>query len=44
MKKLNEMNERELLFERVKCDRGESKFLSEEIREEAYKRMKELTE
>ena len=38
------MDERQLLFERVKCDRGESNFSSKEINEEAYKRMEELAE
>ena len=42
--KLNQMNERQLLFERVKCDRGESNFSSEEINKEAFKKMKELAE
>jgi len=42
--KLSEMNERQLLFERIKYNKGESEFSNEEINDEAEKRMKELCE
>lgn len=43
-KRLKELNERELLFERIKYERGESRFSNKEINDEAYRRMKELVE
>ena len=42
MKKLSEMSERRLLFERMKHDRGESDFTNEEINNQAFENMKKL--
>lgn len=38
---LCDMNERQLLFERIKHDTGKSQFTNKEINDEAYKRMKD---
>jgi len=43
-KELKNMNERELLFESIKSQRGESEFSRKEINDESYRRMKELVE
>lgn len=39
---LSEMNERQLLFERIKYQRGLSSFSNKEINDEAYTRMERL--